>query len=509
MLAVVALSFPSEMASAQVATHAVTSTSVTSAAGSPAWKSTQIKGGKVRLTGARKGAVVKLQFRTKAGWRNWKSVTTKTTNQKVKVPKRLRKSSWRHLVVASPAESVGKVSRVRTGGKVHRPAKPSSGRPSTAPAPQDSAVSAPSAPAEVPLVMPAGAIDVTTRGIVGDGVTDNGAAIQDLIDSLPANSTVWFPAGQTFAHSTVLRVLKPGTRLTGGGTLLATKEETSSVWLEANNVNIDHLTLRMGRTSKRWETHRQMKLRLVGGYSNIRVSNTTIDGSAAAGIYIGQVTGYVLTDVTVKNTRADGIHQTYGANNGQLIRPTIINPGDDGIAVVTTANDPIAHDITVTGARILGQTWGRGLTVVGGDRITYTDFTIDSSAGAAIYVAAETEWNTKPSTNVLYDRGTITNANANTTIDHGAIVLYNSQPGTTNSDITLRNITISDTRSTASREISIINNGGTQQRLTLDNLTLWRGPKTLLYTSSSVPTSAYNLTNTTDDGNPITNRIGW
>ena len=55
-----------------------------------------------------------------------------------------------------------------------------------------------------------------------------------------------------------------------------------------------------------------------------------------------------LTNVTVKNTRADAIHMTGGAAYGTLTNPRVVNPGDDGVAVVSYLNDGAqVHDITV------------------------------------------------------------------------------------------------------------------------------------------------------------------
>ena len=60
-------------------------------------------------------------------------------------------------------------------------------------------------------------INVVTFGAVGDGVTDDSAAIQEAIDSVPTGgATVFFPAGD-YAIGTTLTVPKDGTTLLGEG----------------------------------------------------------------------------------------------------------------------------------------------------------------------------------------------------------------------------------------------------------------------------------------------------
>ena len=58
------------------------------------------------------------------------------------------------------------------------------------------------------------------HGIVGDGLTDNTAAINSLLASLAAGSRVVFSAGSSYAHAGVVEIASAGITLSGGGTLL-------------------------------------------------------------------------------------------------------------------------------------------------------------------------------------------------------------------------------------------------------------------------------------------------
>ena len=94
----------------------------------------------------------------------------------------------------------------------------------------------------------------------------------------------------------------------------------------------------------------------------------TVDGSAAAGIYVGGASNFTLSDVLVRNTNADGIHMTTRAHDGVVRNARVVNPGDDGVAVVSYRNDgELVRNITVESPRVEGQRWGRGFSVVGGD----------------------------------------------------------------------------------------------------------------------------------------------
>ena len=164
--------------------------------------------------------------------------------------------------------------------------------------------------------------------------------------------------------------------------------------------------------------------------------------------------------------------------------------GDDGVAVVSyNDGNPVVSNVTITRANVLGQKWGRAFSVVGGNAIIWRNIHAEYSSAASIYVSSESEWNTLPVTNVILDGATLDYANQTATVDHGAILLYNSQPSV-NSDISLRNVCITNTRSSASRQVGIINTTGASTiRVSMENFAISGGPSTTLW--SNGPTSAY------------------
>jgi hypothetical protein len=348
-------------------------------------------------------------------------------------------------------------------------------------------------------------------GAVGNGVTDDTIALQNALDSLTSGQTLQFAAGKSYRHTAVLHIKKAGAHLNGPGTLLATNPQQSSVWIEADNVTLDgNLVLKMIGSTPRLEAEENHKLTIEHRSGTI-LRNITIDGSAAAGIFVNGASNYLFEDVTVQNTLADGIHNTNNSNNGTITRPIIRNVGDDGVAVVSYFKDGgLCHDITIDSPKLYGQTHGRAFTVVGGQNITYKNVYAENSSAAALYVASEgTPYFTYAAMNVKYLGGTLINSNQDITVDHGAILVTTYNPGQISSDIVFQDINIQNTRSTASRQVGLLSeNGGANQRIQFNNVTITGGP-TNVFSHTGTLDSAYNTVDWTYNGTHLPNHIGF
>lgn len=425
-----------------------------------------------------------------------KATKKKVTAKKRAAIKRAKKKAAKRKAALAASERKAAIEAAR---KKPKPAPTPTPTPAPTPTPTPTPTPAPT--------VPSNAVSVTSFGAVGDGVTDNCSALQTALASLNVGGTLLFPAGGVFAHSCVLRVAKSGVRLTGGGQLHATNERRSSLFLDAPAVSVDNLTFTIATPSQRWEEYEQMRIR-IAAVSGVAITDVVVDGAGAAGIYVGGATNFSLTRVEVKNTRADGIHMTESAQDGTVTDATIRNAGDDGVAVVSygTSLTP-AKNITVLRPRLYGQTWGRAFSVVGGDNIVFRDIYAERSSGASVYIAAEAGgYNTWPSTNVTVDGGTINHANQTSSIDHGAVMLYNGRSAV-NSNITVKNLSIANTRSTASRQLGIVqDSGGTHSRVTLENIAIVGGPTPL---GGNAPLGSYNRIGVTYNGAPLSNLIGW
>jgi hypothetical protein len=323
---------------------------------------------------------------------------------------------------------------------------------------------------------PARGAAILAQGAAGDGVTDDGPALQRTLDRLRPGDTLVLPAGRTYAHDDVLVVQVPGVTITGGGTLLATDEERSEVLIAADDVLVDGVTFRVGPTTRRWSAYEQMKLR-IGPTSGVTLRDVTVLGAAAAGVYVGGASRFRLEHVTVVGTRADGIHITGASTHGQVVKPVVRRTGDDGIAVVSYVADrrPV-RDITIPSPRFYGQSWGRAFSVVGGSDIVYRDVLAEDSAAASIYIAAESSFDTMAARRVLFAGGVLRFANQQHQVAHGAVLVHNGQSEYVNADITVRDVRIIGTHQAAPWQVGIVSDeGALQERISLVNLTMTRG----------------------------------
>jgi hypothetical protein len=369
---------------------------------------------------------------------------------------------------------------------------------STVPTPTPTAPPVTSSPSAAPV----SGLTPMSFGAVGDGVHDDTAALQQALDAASATNPLVLPAGRVFAHSGVLHVRVVGEVVTGTGELLATNEQDSSVWVEADRVTLDGPTLATASTTQRWSAWEQMGLRLEA-YSGDVVRNVTVTGSAAAGIYVGGAQHFILDHDTVRNTRADGIHMTDGAAYGTVLSPTTVATGDDGIAVVSYSQDGApCHDITVTGAHVEGTTGGRGISVVGGTDIVESDFEVDASAAAGVYVAAEgSPYYTAAPVNVSVTDGTIVGANTDPTIDHGSILVLSGESNVAPDGVVISGMTITNSRPSASRDVGVISYGAAPVDVLISDITITGGPASAY--QGNAPAGSFHTVGWTQNGTAL------
>lgn len=138
-----------------------------------------------------------------------------------------------------------------------------------------------------------------------------------------------------------------------------------------------------------------------GAATNFVIDNVTIDGGNGPGIITFGGSYGRITNNRVFNTLSDAIHLSGGANYIYVAGNTVRNSGDDMIAVVTYDYQPInSYEILIENNDLANQKWGRGITVVGGERVTIRNNRITASSDAGIYIAAESSWSTRGVDNV-------------------------------------------------------------------------------------------------------------
>jgi hypothetical protein len=348
----------------------------------------------------------------------------------------------------------------------------------------------------------AGGIDVRSYGAVGDGSTDDTAALERALAALRPGATLTLPAGHVFRHAQVLTVTVPHVTLTGGGTLSASAEATSALQLLADDITLSELTLAVPVTTRRWSTPAQHRL-FLGPHTGVVVRDVTVTGSAAAGVFAFGAQHFTLEDLRVADTRADGIHMTYGSAFGAVTAPQLSRTGDDGVAVVSYLADGTAcHDITVDTPVVATTTGGRGLSVVGGHDVAYRNVAVSASTAAGVYLACEgAPYDTFPTTTVQVAGGTVTGANTDPSIDQGAVLVYCGRAGGQVSDVTVSGLTISGTRTSASRQIGAVHDdGGGLSGVTFSRLRLAARPQPY---EGNVPASSVRLDDVVAGGVPV------
>lgn len=309
------------------------------------------------------------------------------------------------------------------------------------------------------IVATGGVIRPEDYGAVGDGSTDDTTALQSTFDAAEGK-TVYLDPAKYYIHTAVLTIAANTVTVTGGGTLLAIVEQASAVHVSGNYVSMQGITLGVGGTTQRWYANEQHKLWVSG--SHFIGEDITIAGSAGAGVIMIGASKFSLYRVEVYGTRADGVHCTGGAQDGSIVDCYAHDVGDDGFAVVSYEADGARCSNIVNSGSYVKNGAARGFSVVGGTNIRYFNGRVDSTYGAAIYVACESSYVTYGTSDVIVDGFVVTGANyAGLAMQHGAVLVYNGRSASyLISSITVRNITITDTDTDAGWQIGLLSDVG-------------------------------------------------
>jgi hypothetical protein len=335
-----------------------------------------------------------------------------------------------------------------------------------------------------------------------DPVPDSASSLQAQLDGLKPGDSLQLKS-EVYTHGDVLKIRVPGVHVDGNGaTLQATSDATSAVQVLADGVELSNIRLTAPRNGPRMAGLDQHKLLIKG--NNVTVSHLTIDGSAAAGIFVDGAQNFGIHDVSIDGTRADGIHMTNGAGNGVVDHVRTNQTGDDAVAVVSYGADTSrCHDISVNDVSVGSTRWGRGMTVVGGTNVTMRDFKIANTSAAGIYVATEGHpYFTQSVDHVSISNGSITNADQNPTIVQGAVLVVADAANTSINDVSIANIAIVGTAPTAEKNVAVTASAGSVSGVTLSGIALDSANLPPFF--SNVPTSSYAISNWTTGGQPTT-----
>lgn len=238
-------------------------------------------------------------------------------------------------------------------------------------------------------------------GAVGNGTTNDITALRSVWNNAVSGDRIYFTPGKTY------RFEDSGDHLYWNGS--GTKTDIT-IWGYGATV---HATLD-GQSGWQVESSPRLSVYGIGKTStwgrnpavrgssphhhgltytacdDLWIENINIRGSYAGGLFIDNCDRFVIRHPVIANTSADGLHFTGPSTGGRVYSPTIINPGDDGVATVGYLFDAApCSDIRVDGARIMGQYNGRGMSILGATNVHYTNFEILASRAAGLYLGCE------------------------------------------------------------------------------------------------------------------------
>ncbi|WP_174935623.1 right-handed parallel beta-helix repeat-containing protein [Burkholderia lata] len=235
---------------------------------------------------------------------------------------------------------------------------------------------------------------------------DQADAVQRALDALrPGQRLVFMPGRYVVGRSLVVR--QRHVVLSGfGATLIATDPGNQTIEMQADGTTLVGFHFK-GTGTTRLDTPESTKVEVTG--HDVQVLDNVIDGGASAGIFVFGGSDVAIVGNQVHSTLADGIHMTHGTRNvlvqGNVVRGT----GDDMIAVVSyQADGALSRNVLITGNSLEGNTWGRGITVVGGADVTISNNIVrDVQVSAGILVAQEDSYRTYGASDVRVENNVI------------------------------------------------------------------------------------------------------
>jgi hypothetical protein len=217
-------------------------------------------------------------------------------------------------------------------------------------------------------------INVRDHGAIGDGIADDSAAIQRAAAALESDSTLYFPSG-TYRFAD--RNPKEGAAIAIAGISRVTVEFADGAELTMDNIDPDagtgsshgilvrgpasdvelrNVTIRWARPATRSMgdgiriVGNPFALRTTGGWTGtpvpvdgVTLSHCTVQGSPQAGVIMVGVSNIRVSGLRTEDTRADGLHFN-ACRKAQIEDVTAINPGDDGLALVTYQAPSMSFD---------------------------------------------------------------------------------------------------------------------------------------------------------------------
>ena len=243
------------------------------------------------------------------------------------------------------------------------------------------------------VAVPGGGLDVRGVGAMGDGFTDDTAAITDALRA-GAGGVVWFPPSRGCYMVTTIRP-RSGTILTGGGCIDILDDGTAtggSIYLsDVSNVTIRGLTIQSSNARSRSGVYGNIR---IAGSRHIKILGNLVRKSSSVGIWAATTDGLLIRGNKISGTYADGIQISRACQHVRVIENEISFTGDDGIGIVGYVDGSKSYsaiaDVTIAQNHIHDVTTsvGRGISLYGVEKVTVTGNKITNIYDAGILVGA-------------------------------------------------------------------------------------------------------------------------
>ncbi|WP_063551521.1 right-handed parallel beta-helix repeat-containing protein [Burkholderia territorii] len=318
-------------------------------------------------------------------------------------------------------------------------------------------------------------------GVVGDGVTDDTAALQVALN---ARIPLYFPPG-VYLYSNTLTATAS---IIGSGwdsilqCTTSQGENAAIYWNNASNFKIQNLQFFSKNATGYYANENAGPINL-GTCTQFEISGCKINNAASQAIMMRACANGKVFGNTVLNVWHDGFHVTGASSDITITNNEVINGGDDAFAVVGYQKDLARpRRIIIANNRVDQTKYARGIAIVGAQDITISGNHIYNSQCAGIYVSSESSYqtygnhNVTIADNILDTCGISSNIAAypnlpNSPNSYGALHLTTAN-GFNNSNITITNNTI---KNSAGYPIFLGAAGGTHIQVNISRNTIVNG----------------------------------
>lgn len=210
-------------------------------------------------------------------------------------------------------------------------------------------------------------VSVKDFGAVGDGVTDDSAAIQAALNAVGASTnggTVVLPAGSYDCNVTTITVPQKVTLYLNGATILSSAANAIEIELGSDNLSGSIAGSNPAATIQHTGTGYGIACVGTGeSRANVVISDVTVIGSAvgAAGLYTTAFNRMTTSTFKVKGYTAGVGHLNEGANAITHFSPSFDTclHGLDNVSIVSGITEYAANAVAAFGGHIVGCTgWG-------------------------------------------------------------------------------------------------------------------------------------------------------